>query len=77
MLGLMKEKTLIGPKLRFISYAVWWIKQSILQSLNENSKTIRLPVNLVQDINKIKKNSKNPDKRLRKIKVIPKTIGLG
>jgi len=33
---------------RFISYAVWWIKQSILQSLNENSRTIRLPVNVVE-----------------------------
>ena len=29
---------------RFISYAVWWVKQSILQCLNENARTIRLPV---------------------------------
>ena len=41
-------------KLRFISYAVWWIKQSILQSLNENSRTIRLPVNVVQDLQRAK-----------------------
>ena len=34
--------------LRFISYAVWWVRQSILQSLNENARTIRLPVNVVQ-----------------------------
>jgi len=78
-LGLMKAIKNFDwtKKLRFISYAVWWIKQSILQSLNENSRTIRLPVNLVQDINKIKKNSKNPDKEIEeKYKVIPKTIGL-
>ena len=31
-----------SKNLRFISYAVWWIRQSILQSLNENSRTIRL-----------------------------------
>ena len=42
-------------KLRFISYAVWWIRQSILQSLNENARTIRLPVNVVQELQKEKK----------------------
>ena len=31
-----------SKNLRFISYAVWWIRQSILQSLNENSRTIRI-----------------------------------
>ena len=40
---------------RFISYAVWWIKQSILQSLNEHARTIRLPANVVQDLQKAKK----------------------
>ena len=42
-------------KLRFISYAVWWIRQSILQSLNEHARTIRLPVNVVQELFKEKK----------------------
>ena len=32
---------------RFISYAVWWVKQSILQSLNEHARTIRYPVNVI------------------------------
>ncbi len=40
---------------RFISYAVWWVKQSILQCLNENARTIRLPVNIVQELQKQKK----------------------
>lgn len=44
-----------SKNLRFISYAVWWIRQSILQSLNENSRTIRLPVNVVQELHKAKK----------------------
>jgi RNA polymerase primary sigma factor len=44
-----------SKNLRFISYAVWWIRQSILQSLNENARTIRLPVNVVQELHKAKK----------------------
>lgn len=56
-LGLMKAiKNFDWSKdLRFISYAVWWVKQSILQSLNDNARTIRLPVNVVQDLHKAKK----------------------
>jgi RNA polymerase primary sigma factor len=45
--------------LRFISYAVWWVRQSILQSLNENARTIRLPVNIVQEVQKEKKLVEN------------------
>lgn len=44
-----------SKNLRFISYAVWWVRQSILQSLNENARTIRFPVNVVQDFQKAKK----------------------
>ena len=56
--GLMKaiENFDWSKKLRFISYAVWWIRQSILQSLNENARTIRLPVNVVQELHKAKKS---------------------
>lgn len=38
---------------KFISYAVWWIRQSILSLVQKNVKTIRLPLNVKQDINKI------------------------
>jgi RNA polymerase primary sigma factor len=40
---------------RFLSYAIWWIRQSILQSLNDNSRTVRLPNNIITKLNKIKK----------------------
>lgn len=40
---------------KFISYAVWWIKQSILQSINEHSRIIRLPVSLSNEILKLRK----------------------
>ena len=40
---------------KFISYAVWWIRQSILQALAEQSRIVRLPLNQVGSINRIKK----------------------
>lgn len=40
---------------KFISYAVWWIRQSILQAMAEHSRTIRLPLNQVNSISKIQK----------------------
>jgi RNA polymerase primary sigma factor len=42
---------------KFISYAVWWIRQSILQAAAENSRIVRLPLNRVSNINKIAKAS--------------------
>ena len=40
---------------KFISYAVWWIRQSILQALAEQSRIVRLPLNKIGSINKINK----------------------
>ncbi len=56
-IGLLKAVNKFDPStgLKFISYAVWWIKQSIMASLNENSRTIRIPSNLIQETQKSKK----------------------
>lgn len=40
---------------KFISYAVWWIRQTILQSISENARMVRLPLNIVGNLNKISK----------------------
>ena len=42
---------------KFISYAVWWIRQSILQALAEQSRIVRLPLNRVGSLNKISRSS--------------------
>ena len=40
---------------KFISYAVWWIRQSIMQAINEQSRIVRLPLNQVSSLSKYKK----------------------
>jgi RNA polymerase primary sigma factor len=63
--------------LRFISYAVWWVRQSILQSLNENARTIRLPVNVVQELHRAKKELDSAGVDLpEKFATLPYTINL-
>lgn len=55
--GLIKAATRFDHTLgfRFISYAVWWIKQSIIQSLNDNARMVRLPASIINKISILKK----------------------
>lgn len=55
--GLIKAAHKFDPTkgFRFISYAVHWVKQSIIQSLNDHSRTVRLPVNVTNQVSKLKK----------------------
>ena len=55
--GLLKAAAKFDPTrgFKFISYAVWWIRQSILQGLSEDSRMVRLPLNRLGDINRLSK----------------------
>lgn len=83
-IGLIKaaERFDYNSGLRFISYAVWWIRQSILSSLNEDSRTIRIPSNIIQEIQKDVKQLEKDKKDSSKISeskisyTIPHCIGL-
>lgn len=52
---------------KFISYAVWWIRQSILQALAEQSRIVRLPLNQVGSLNKIKKEASKLEQKYERV----------
>lgn len=51
---------------KFISYAVWWIRQSIMQALAEQSRIVRLPLNRVGTLNKISKTFSDLEQRFQR-----------
>ncbi|MEL6772836.1 MAG: RNA polymerase sigma factor RpoD/SigA, partial [Bacteroidota bacterium] len=57
--GLIKAARLVEALrgFKFISYAVWWIRQAILQALAEQSRVVRLPLNRIGTISKIRKST--------------------
>jgi len=65
-IGLIKAAERFDPTsgLKFISYAVWWVRQSIMAFLNENARTIRIPSNLVQEAQKNKKQDLSDEDKL-------------
>lgn len=67
-IGLIKAAKRFDEKrgFKFISYAVWWIRQSIIQSIGEHSRVVRLPLNKISTINKIKKESAILEQKLER-----------
>ena len=64
---------------KFISYAVWWIRQSILQAINEYNKTVRLPLNRIGTFNRLSRISANLEQELKRkptLKEIAQTMNL-
>ena len=60
-IGLVKAAHRYNPDkgYKFSTYASWWIRQAISQSINDNSKTIRLPNNIVTELNLVNKTTNN------------------
>jgi RNA polymerase primary sigma factor len=68
-IGLIKaaQKFDVSKGIKFISYAVWWIRQSILQSLADNSRMIRLPLNQINSLNKIRECQSKLEQELSRL----------
>ena len=84
-IGMIRASEEFDParKVRFISYAVFWIRQSIMSALNDYSRTIRLPSNVIQEYQKSKREVLNQEdkdftKKYEKQAslFIPKTVSL-
>jgi RNA polymerase primary sigma factor len=71
-LGLIRAARRFDEKknFKFISYAVWWIRQAILQALAEQSRIIKLPLNRVGTIHKIGKTQSKLEQKLRRLPMI-------
>ncbi len=67
-LGLIKAAGRFDEKrgFKFISYAVWWIRQSIMQALAEQSRIVRLPLNRIGSLTKISKSFSDLEQRFQR-----------
>jgi len=67
-IGLIRATTRFDEtkNFKFISYAVWWIRQAILESMSEQSRIIRLPINRVSVIYKIRRAASRLEQKLKR-----------
>jgi len=77
-IGLIKAVTKFDETrgIKFISYAVWWVRQSIMQSVYENGNTVRLPINKINNIGKINKASDKLYQSLDREPTIEEIVGI-
>ena len=80
-IGLMTAVDRFDPEkgFHFISYAVWWIRQSIIKAISDKSRTIRLPANKITDMLRIEKSARHVDNTMsenQRVSKIAKSLGM-
>ena len=58
MKGCLKKFEIYKKDIKFSTYATWWIRQAITRAIADQGRTIRIPVHMIETINKIKKESR-------------------
>lgn len=78
-MGLIKAATKFDETkgFKFISYAVWWIRQSILQALSEQSRTVRVPYNQITNINKLKRQHNELEQKFGREPTVSELVEIG
>src|SRR3989338_7281990 len=82
-LGLIKATEKFDPKrgFKFSTYATWWIRQAITRAISDKSRTIRIPVHMIENMNKLKKSVNDLTKALgrdpkRTLKQVGRELGI-
>lgn len=70
------EKFDMARNVKFITYAVWWIKQAIMKAIHDNARVIRLPLNVIMELSKLNRLKKEMEQELGRDLTLNEVVSL-